>query len=295
MDKLPNCGFIGLGAMGAPMAGHLAQAACLKSVWNRSPEAAATFTAQHGVQHSNGCHDLAAAVDVIFICVSADQDLLAVVEQILPALKPGQTVVDTSTVSPATARQLAGRLVELGVDFADAPVSGGVEGARKGSLSVMVGAEPRVFERISPILACFASQTHHLGPVGAGQAAKAVNQVMVAGIAESVCEALALAERAKLPQRELLQVLTSGAANSWFLEHRGDTMLNNQFSVGFKASLLLKDLLIIQNLARELDIKLEITDQAVADYRKLVEMGHGDEDTSSLIWLKRGRDDQKSK
>ena len=295
MSKLPNCGFIGLGAMGAPMAGHLAQAGCLGPVWNRTKAVAATFAGQHGVQHSKNCDDLAVSAEVIFICVSADRDLLAVVESIRPALQAGQTVVDTSTVSPATARQVARQLKERDVAFADAPVSGGVEGARRGTLSVMVGAEPQVFERISPILACFASQTHHLGPVGAGQAAKAVNQVMVAGIAEAVCEGLALAEKAALPQRELLQVLTSGAANSWFLEHRGETMLENQFSVGFKSSLLLKDLLIIQELARELDIKLEITDQAVKDYRKLVDMGHGDDDTSSLIWLKRGRDDQKSK
>jgi len=243
-----------------------------------------------GAPASNTPEQLASACNVILTCVSADQDLLDVVGQLLPGVKPGSVLVDTSTVSPATARQVSVSLGDFGCGFVDAPVSGGVEGAKKATLSVMAGGNSAHMSRIMPVLEAISSTVTHMGPVGTGQATKAVNQVMIAGIAEAVCEALALSEKLNLPSERLLNVVGSGAANSWFLGHRGKTMLENQFNVGFKLSLLLKDLLICQSLARDLDISMPTTEAAIKDYRVLVDIGDGDHDISGLIRLKRGMD-----
>ncbi len=231
---------------------------------------------------------MAANCNVILTCVSADQDLLDVIGQLLPGIKPGTVLVDTSTVSPATAIKVADRLQAVGAGFVDAPVSGGVEGAKKGTLSVMAGGDSANISRIMPVLEAISATVTHMGPVGSGQATKAVNQVMIAGIAEAVCEALALGEKLNLPSERLLSIVSAGAAGSWFLEHRGKSMLENSFNVGFKLSLLLKDLLICQALAQDLDISLPTVEAAIKDYRALVEMGDGDHDISGLIRLKRG-------
>jgi len=284
-----KAGVIGLGAMGTFMAKHLAEAGLLRSVWNRTTSKADALAEVTDVAVAGDPAQLAAACNVILTCVSADQDLLQVISQSLPCIAPGTVVVDTSTVSPATARQVAANLAGVKAGFVDAPVSGGVEGARKGTLTVMVGGESANILRIMPVLEAISTSVTHMGPVGAGQATKAVNQVMIAGIAEAVCEALALAEKLKLPTKRLLQVVGAGAAGSWFLDHRGQSMLENRFDVGFKLSLLLKDLLISQALARDLDISIPTVDAAIADYGELVRMGDGDHDISGLIRLKRGQ------
>ena len=288
MNEQIRAGVIGLGAMGAPMAGHLAQAGLLSMVWNRTNATAEAVAKEYGVLVAEGPEQLAASCNVILSCVSADRDLLDVVEQLLPGVQPGSVLVDTSTVSPATARQVSLMLKEVGAGFVDAPVSGGVEGAKKATLSVMAGGESANISRIMPILEAISSTVTHMGAVGCGQATKAVNQVMIAGIAEAVCEALALAEKLNLPSERLLSIVRAGAAGSWFLEHRGKTMLENSFDVGFKLSLLLKDLLICQDLAQELDISMPTVESAIKDYRDLVELGDGDHDISGLIRLKRG-------
>ena len=290
MNELIRVGVIGLGAMGAPMAGHLAQAGLLGMVWNRTHSKAEALAMETGVLVASGPAQLAAACNVILTCVSADQDLLGVVGQLLPGVTPGTVLVDTSTVSPATAEMVAASLKEADAGFVDAPVSGGVEGAKKGTLSVMAGGDSANISRIMPVLEAISATVTHMGPVGSGQATKAVNQVMIAGIAEAVCEALALGEKLNLPSERLLSIVGAGAASSWFLEHRGKTMLDNSFDVGFKLSLLLKDLLICQDLARELDIPIPTTEAAIRDYRELVALGDGDHDISGLIRLKRGVD-----
>ncbi len=281
-------GVIGLGAMGAFMARHLADAGLLSSVWNRTKSKANAFADETGVAVASDLAQLAAACNVILTCVSADQDLLHVISQMLSFIKPGTLVVDTSTVSPVTARQVAASLSEVDAGFVDAPVSGGVEGARKGTLSVMAGGDSTNILRIMPVLEAISASVTHMGPVGAGQATKAVNQVMIAGIAEAVCEALALGEKLNLPSERLLSVVGAGAAGSWFLDHRGPSMLENNFDVGFKLSLLLKDLLICRTLARDLDSSMPTVEAAITDYRELVELGDGDHDISGLIRLKRG-------
>lgn len=290
MTEASKAGFIGMGAMGAPMARHLAEAGLLDMVWNRNTGKASLFADENGVVVADGVEQLAAACDFILICVSADGDLLDVVAQLLPGIRPGCLVCDFSTVAPATARQVAGSLSEIGAGFVDAPVSGGVEGARKGTLSVMAGGDSTNISRIMPRLEAVSATVTHMGPVGSGQATKAVNQVMVAGIAEAVTEALAMAEKLNLPRQRLLSVVSAGAAGSWFLQHRGQTMLENEFDVGFKLSLLLKDLLICRALAQELDISMPTVEAAITDYTALVELGDGDHDISGLIRLKRGVD-----
>jgi len=288
MGEKIKAAVVGLGAMGAPMARHLADAGLLGMVWNRTGSKAEALAEETGVVAADELEHLATGCNVILTCVSADQDLLEVIGKLLPGVKPGSVVVDTSTVSPATARQVSASLLEAGAGFVDAPVSGGVEGAQKGTLSVMAGGDSANISRIMPVLEAISASVTHMGPVGSGQATKAVNQVMIAGIAEAVCEALALAEKLNLPSERLLPIVGAGAAGSWFLEHRGPTMLENHFDVGFKLSLLLKDLLICQALAQDLDINTPTVDAAIRDYRALVELGDGDHDISGLIRLKRG-------
>ncbi len=283
-----RAGVIGLGAMGVSMAKNLADASLLSTVWNRTTSKANAFAEETGVAVAAELAQLASTCNVILTCVSADEDLLNVIEQILPSVKPGTMVVDTSTVSPATAQQIAVSLSEMEAGFVDAPVSGGVEGARKGTLSVMAGGDSANISRIMPVLEAISASITNMGPVGSGQATKAVNQVMIAGVAEGVCEAIALAEKLNLPSERLLSVVGAGAAGNWFLDHRGKSMLENEFNVGFKLSLLLKDLLICKTLAQELDISLPTMEAAITDYRELVELGDGDHDISGLIRLKRG-------
>jgi 3-hydroxyisobutyrate dehydrogenase len=290
MTEQIKAGVVGLGAMGAPMARHLADIGVLNMVWNRTASKAVALAEETGAVAADSPEQLASACNVILTCVSADQDLLDVVGQLLQGIKPGSVVVDTSTVSPATARQVSASLSEVGCALVDAPVSGGVEGAQRGTLSVMAGGESANISRIMPILEAISATVTHMGPVGSGQATKAVNQVMIAGIAEAVCEALALGEKLNLPSERLLSVVGAGAAGSWFLGHRGQSMLENRFDVGFKLSLLLKDLLICQTLAQELNISLPTVEAAIKDYSTLVELGDGNHDISGLIRLKRGAD-----
>lgn len=292
MSDTPMVGFVGLGAMGGPMAAHLARAGQLTAVWNRTPETAHRWLQQLEPElprpHlASDAADLAGRCQMVVVCVSRDEDVESVVTAMATALPRGALVVDCSTISPMTARAMAERLETHGVGFVDAPVSGGVEGARQGNLAVMAGGSAADFARAETVLTHFARAVYHMGPVGNGQATKAVNQVMVAGIAEAVCEALALGEKLNLPQERLLQVTGSGAAASWFLHHRGQSMLADRFKQGFKQALLLKDLDIILDLARELNSQLQTVTAARADYADLVVAGDGDNDISGLIKLKR--------
>lgn len=282
-----NAGFVGLGAMGRPMAGHLAQAGLLRAVWTRSADKAAAAAHEWGIAPVAGLAELAARCDVIALCVPADADVLADVDVIARHAAPGLVVVDHSTVSSVTAQEAQRRLRAVGGDFVDAPVSGGVEGAINGRLSIMVGGETAAIERVRPLLDCYAAKISHLGPLGAGQNAKAVNQVLVAGIAAAVCEGLALADALGLDAQTLIPTLSAGAAGNWFLDKRGATMLRDEFSVGFKLALLHKDLKIVRELARNAGTDRSVVEKALADYAVLMAQGHGDEDISALIRLKR--------
>jgi 3-hydroxyisobutyrate dehydrogenase len=281
-----SAGFIGLGAMGAPMAGHLATRGLLAVVDNRSRNKADALAAQLGVRAA-ATHGDFADCRVVALCVSMDADVMQQVTALAAVLKPGSVVVDHSTVSVNTARAAQALLAGKGIGFLDAPVSGGVEGARNGKLSVMVGGDAADLEIARPVLEAYAARITHMGATGAGQATKAVNQVLVAGINEAVCEGLALGEKLGLDPEKLLPTLMAGAAGNWFLEKRGATMLRGEFAPGFKCGHLLKDLNIVQGMAREAGIRAPVIAQALADYSELVQRGEADADTSALILLKR--------
>jgi 3-hydroxyisobutyrate dehydrogenase len=282
-----RAGFIGLGAMGTHMARNVAKGHYLASIWNRTEASALTLSQELGVQCAASPAILASHVDVILICVSADADVLEVIHALLPALRPQSIVVDMSTVSSDTAREAA-RLVEnKGAEFLDAPVTGGVEGAKNGTLAIMVGGKLTTLEKALPILETMGSRIVHMGEVGAGQAAKAVNQIMAAGINEAVTEALAFGEALGLDMRKVIDVVSGGAAGNWFLEKRGPTMTQGIFKPGFKLALHQKDLKICKGMADKLGIKIPVTEMAINDYAKLIAEGHGDEDISALYRLKR--------
>lgn len=281
-------GYLGLGAMGWPMASHLAKAGVLVGVWNRSGDKSARFAQEFGVPALSTPAELAALCNVLLINVSADEDVLDVVRAAMPGIHARCVVVDHSTVNPATARTIKLELATLGAEFLDAPVSGGVEGAKNAALSLMVGGDADTLARVMPVLTLMGKRITHMGGVGSGQATKAVNQVIIAGIAQGVCEALALAEKLELPSDKLLSVLTGGAANSWFLEKRGETMLKDEFANGFKIGLLLKDLNIVASMGRGLGLSQTVVQQSISDYTTLVAQGRGDEEISALIRKKRG-------
>lgn len=279
-------GFIGLGAMGAPMAGHLAARGLLAVIDNRTRSKADALAAQLGVRAA-ATHADFAGCGVVALCVSMDADVLQQVEALAAVLQPGAVVVDHSTVSVDTAKRAQALLAARGIGFVDAPVSGGVEGARNGKLSVMAGGSEADLAVARPVLEAYAARITHMGGTGAGQATKAVNQVLVAGINEAVCEGLALGEKLGLDPGKLLPTLMAGAAGNWFLEKRGATMLANQFTPGFKCGHLLKDLRIVQGMVRDAGIRAPVIELALADYGELVQRGEGDADTSALILLKR--------
>ncbi len=283
----PKTGFIGLGAMGLPMTRHLHARGLLVAVGNRTHAKAEALAAELGVSAPATPAALAAQCDVIALCVTADNDVLATVQALLPGLQSGAIVIDHSTVAPETARQAAALLAAAGARFLDAPVSGGVEGARNGMLSVMVGGEAAALERARLTLEAYAGRVTHMGAVGSGQATKAVNQVLVAGIAQAVCEGLALGEALGLAPEQLLPTLAAGAAGNWFLDKRGATMLRGEYAVGFKLGLLHKDLAIVRGIAERAGTDRSVIEKSLADYAELMARGHADDDISALIRLKR--------
>lgn len=281
-----SVGFAGLGAMGLGMARNLHAAGLLKSVWNRSPAVAAELATSLRIEHAASPAAMAAACDIVVLCVAADADVLEVVESILPGLRAGSIVIDCSTVSADTARTAAARVAERGCDFLDAPVSGGVEGARDGTLAIMVGGSPEAFSRAGPALAAMGRTVTHFGPNGAGQAAKATNQIMCAGIILAVAEAMAFAKAEALPLGKLIDTLGKGAGSSWYFVNRAPNMVKGTYPAGFRVRLHEKDLRICHDMAARHGVELPVVETTLAHYRRLMEQGHGDEDISTVFRTK---------
>ncbi len=259
----------------------------LTAAYNRTYSKAEALAKETGCSAARDISALAKDCDAVVVCVSADQDVLDVVGQLANDLKPGALVLDCSTVSAATARTAAQQLAKNKIDFLDCPVSGGTEGAKQGMLAIMCGGDDKVFERAQPILRALGQRVVLMGPVGAGQATKAVNQIAVAGIAQAVTEALAFAEAEGLPLDKVIEVVGSGAAGSWFMSHRGPNMAAGRYPLGFKVALHYKDLKIVQQMAAARGVQLPLVEMTLLHYRRLQESGHGDEDISSLHRLKR--------
>ncbi len=276
---------LGLGALGAPMAVNLLRAGYPLTVHNRTPERQGPLLAA-GAQAASTPALAVANAELVLVCVSDDTALRAVlVEQpnaAIHGLKPGSLVVDCSTVSPSTSVELAAALAQRGVGYLDAPVTGGTEGARAGTLSVLVGGSATDLERARPLLEVIGQRITHFGAVGAGQRAKAVNQVLVAGSYAAVAEALALAERLGLDRDELVDALRGGAAGSWALEHRSAGMIADHYPLGFKLALHRKDLAIALAAAADAELALPITAEVAALEDALIAAGEGEQDVSVL-------------
>jgi 3-hydroxyisobutyrate dehydrogenase len=279
-------GFLGLGAMGAYMARNLHKAGLLTALWNRTRARAADLATELGCAAPATPVELARDTDVMVLCVSADADVLAVIDALKPGLRAGQLVIDCSTVSADTARMVATRLAGAGVEFLDCPVSGGVEGAREATLAIMCGGSAASFAQAQPVLSAMGRTVAHFGPVGAGQAAKATNQIMCAGIIEAVSEAMAFAKANGLPLDKLVETLGKGAGSSWYFVHRAPNMIREAYPPGFRVRLHAKDLGICHDMAAAFGVQLPIVERMLAEYALLIEQGHGDEDISTCFRLK---------
>ena len=285
-----NLAWIGTGTMGAAMAAHLVRAGHDVAVWNRTL-ARTDELAALGARVATSPADAATGADVVFVCVSDSPD----VEQVVlgpggagETMASGSVLVDHSTISPAVARSVADALAARGIGAVDAPVSGGSEGAKNGTLSAFVGGSDEAVTAAPPAMECFCASITHLGPAGAGQAAKAVNQVLVAGTYAALGEALVLGEREGLPMDALVSALSAGAAQSWVLANRSTNVIDDTYPLGFRVALHLKDLRIALDEAAAFGVPLAITELIAAQESVLVEAGLGDEDLSNLARIPRG-------
>ena len=272
--------------MGRGMARNLHKAGLLRAVWNRTTTHADELAAGLGVVAAASPALLARDCDVVVLCVAADADVLAVVDALLPGLRAGALVIDCSTVSADTAREGARRLAAKGGEFLDAPVSGGVEGARDGTLAIMAGGTESAFVKAQPVLQAMGRTVTHFGPSGCGQAAKATNQIMCAGVIQAVAEAMAFAKAQGLPLPQLIETLGQGAGSSWYFVNRAPNIVRDAFPAGFRVRLHEKDLRICQDMSARHGVRLPVVETTLELYRRLIEQGHGDEDISTVFRLK---------
>lgn len=279
-------GFLGLGAMGVPMARNLHRAGMLEGVWNRSAEKARTLASELAIDAATDPATLAARCEALVLCVSADADVLEVMGQLAPAVRADTLVIDCSTVSADTARRAATLLSARGAAFLDCPVSGGVEGAQKGSLAIMCGGHESDFERARPVLEAMGRTVRLFGAHGAGQATKATNQIMCAGIIRAVAEAMAFARAQQLPLDQVVETLGQGAGSSWYFVNRAPFMIREHFPAGFRVRLHEKDLRICRDMAAASGVVLPVVEDVLREYAELIRRGHGDEDISAMYRLK---------
>ena len=278
--------FIGLGVMGHPMAGHLLRAGHRVTVYNRTAAKAARWVAEYGGASAATPREAAAGADVVCTCVGNDDDLRSVVlgpDGAYAGMKPGAVCVDHTTASAAVARELAAAAQARGLAFVDAPVSGGNVGAVNGTLTVMCGGDPAAFAAAKPVVAAYAKAVTLLGPSGAGQLTKMVNQVAIAGLLQGLSEAIVFGQRAGLDMAAVLGVIGKGAAQSWQMDNRGPTMIEGRFDFGFAIDLMRKDLGIALDEARRNGAQLPVTALVDQFYAELQAAGGNRDDTSSLI------------
>ncbi len=278
-------GFIGLGLMGKPMAAHLLRAGFPLAVHNRSHAAIAELVAA-GATQANSPQELAAASDLVFTCLPDSPDVEQVVlgpHGIIHGARPGLIIVDHSTIKPATARKIAEALAARGLHFLDAPVSGGQLGAQKGMLTIMVGGEVAALEIARPALQAYSSAITHIGGPGAGQVAKCCNQIMVAAQMAAMAELLIFARKAGVDPRKVVEAIRGGAAQCWTLDNKPERLFAGNRQPGFKATMQAKDLGIVMDTARELNMPLPATTVTTQLYDEMLELGMGDLDNSALV------------
>ena len=286
--------FVGLGVMGFPMAGHLQRAGHEVTVYNRNAEKATRWVETYGGCSADTPAAAVAGADIALLCVGNDDDVRAVVlgeEGIFKGLDEGALVIDHTTAAADLARALATEAVSLGLGFLDAPVSGGQAGAENGALTIMVGGTQVDYDRAEVVLSAYARCVRLLGPVGSGQLAKMVNQVCIAGLLQGLSEAMLLSEKAGLDTAAVVEVISKGAAQSWQMDNRFATMLEDHYEHGFAVDWMRKDLAIVQAEAARLSVDLPVTQLVDSYYAEVQDMGGGRWDTSSLFARMRSKHD----
>ena len=283
---MAKCAFLGLGVMGYPMAGHLQAAGHDVTVYNRTAAKAEKWVAEHGGGMAPTPREAAAGAQFVMSCVGNDDDLRAVClgpDGAFAGMEPGAIFVDHTTVSAKVTRELHAVAAEAGIGFVDAPISGGQAGAENGVLSIMCGGAPEAFEAALPIMQAYGRSIKLLGASGAGQLTKMVNQICIAGLVQGLAEGLNFAQKAGLDGRAVVEVISGGAAGSWQMSNRYETMLDDQFDHGFAVDWMRKDLGICLETANENGAALPVTALVDQFYKDVQNMGGGRWDTSSLI------------
>jgi len=281
-----NVAFVGLGVMGYPMAGFLARAGHTVTVYNRTPTRAVKWQETYGGETVDTPAAAAAAAEIVFACVGNDDDVRDVLlgdDGVLSGIPGGGVIIDHTTASAVVAREVANAAAGKKVDFLDAPLSGGQAGAENGQLTIMVGGEPKVYERVLPVMGCYAKACTLIGPVGSGQLAKMVNQICIAGVVQGLSEGLHFAQRAGLDIEAVIGAISKGAAQSWQMENRWQTMVNDEFEFGFAVEWMRKDLKIALDEAERNGARLDMTRLIDRYYAEVEALGGSRWDTSSLI------------
>ncbi len=280
---MANVAFIGLGIMGAPMAGHLANAGHDVAVFNRSEEKSRDWAQKYSGRTYSSVANAAEGADIVFACVGDDRDVREVFEAASQTMRKGAIFVDHTTSSALLARELAERCEAAGLGFLDAPVSGGQAGAEAGRLSIMAGGETSVFAEAEPIMRAYATNMTLIGPAGSGQLAKMVNQICIAGLLQGLAEGLHFAKRADLEPEKVIAAISKGAAQSWQMDNRWKSMVEGRFDFGFAVDWMRKDLGLVLEEAERNGAKLELTKLVDEYYEDVQAMGGRRWDTSSLI------------
>ena len=278
--------FIGLGVMGYPMAGHKAKAGHDVTVYNRTAAKAEKWVGEHGGAMATTPREAAQGAEVVCACVGNDDDLRSVVygdDGILAGMASGSIFIDHTTASAEVAREVAEACKEKGIRFLDGPVSGGQAGAENGMLTVMAGGEQADFDEATPIVDCYSQAFTLLGPVGSGQICKMVNQICIAGLVQGLSEGVAFGTKAGLDMNKVLGVISKGAAGSWQMENRGETMVKDEFEFGFAVDWMRKDLSIVLDEARKNGARVPVTALVDQFYADIQNKGGGRWDTSSLL------------
>ena len=278
--------FVGLGVMGYPMAGYLGKAGHDVTVYNRTTEKAERWAQAFRGALSSTPGKASSDAEIVFLCVGNDDDVRSVMygpDGILENIPEGGVIVDHTTASAEVAREIAEAAAKRNVGFLDAPLSGGQAGAENGQLTIMVGGEQGTFDRVAPVMDCYAKAMTLIGPVGAGQLAKMVNQICIAGVVQGLSEGLHFAKRANLDVGKVIEAISKGAAQSWQMENRWETMINDEFEFGFAVEWMRKDLGIAFDEAERNGAKLDMTRLVDGYYGEVQELGGNRWDTSSLI------------
>jgi len=278
-------GFIGLGTMGFPIAGHISKS-YKTLVFNRTTNKSQKWTSEFEGEICESVEDLVLKSKVIFLCLSEDRDIKEVVlgsDGILKYLNEGTIVVDHSTTSFDTATLISKELLKKGSIYLDAPVSGGEAGAQNGRLSVMIGGDSTSYKEISSILDCYSAFHKYMGPSGNGQLTKMINQICIAGLLQALAEAANFSKKSGISSKDVLDVISKGAAQSWQMENRWDSMIDDQYNFGFAVDLMVKDLEIVSEFSKKIGANIFVTEMIKSYYKELQAKGAGKLDTSSLL------------